>query len=190
MLNHLRERPRSEVDDCYLEMACGLWQALSLDCLPRGLSEDEVVDVEELVGAITSFLTFDACLRFVEASLILHYGGQSSLLLHSIVSPSDDTPLSPSRSRSKASRLQDLVDCTESFKCDLRSGLSAFPVTPVAALGGQETGQSSGSTGGRALKILNIARKYRYLALKPGACSLNGFLLGPAIRSYSSPSKR
>lgn len=189
VLHHLQERPRSEVDDCYLEMACALWQALSLDCLPRGLSEDELVDIEELVGAITSFLTFDGCLRFVEASLILQFSGQSSLLQNQIL-PCDDAALTPTRSRSKPPRLQPLVDCAESFKSDLRSCLTAFPATSAVAFGGQEVDQSSDSTGLRARKIHNLARKYRYLSLSPGACSINGFLLGPTIQSSSSPRKR
>ncbi|ETN37356.1 uncharacterized protein HMPREF1541_08347 [Cyphellophora europaea CBS 101466] len=175
-LHHLQERPRAAVDDCYLEMTCALWQVLSMTRLPRSLMAEELEDVEELSEAVTSFLAFDGCLGFVEANLILHYSGQSSLLVDNVLPP-EGAKSTPTGSRSRSSHVSDLIKCSESFKLDLRTSLTSFPTTSAIALGNEQAALCEFAKGSRARKIYDLARRYRYLSLSPGACSANGFLL-------------
>jgi hypothetical protein len=179
-LNHLRERPRSGFEDCWLEIACGLWQALALKQLRRDLSVDELEVAHDLCDSLVSFLTTDQCLTFVESSLILHYSGQCNLLAENIQSKLSSSTLTPTSSRSRPGCIEALVECCDLFKADLLYSITRFPA-PATASDAEEIEAlkpEAFEKRPRAGKIFTLARRYRYLALSPLAVSSNGFLLG------------
>ena len=179
-LHHLQERPRSGFDDCWLEMACGLWQALGLNQLRRNLTADELDQAQDLCDSIVSFLSTDRCLPFVEASVILHYAGDSDLLANNIQDQLGSSTLTPISSRGRPECIESFVDCCDLFKADLLYSMTRFPASgTVSDAEDIEAVKPEGfDKRPRARKIFALARKYRYLALAPQAVSMNGFLIG------------
>ena len=182
-LHHLRERPRSEAEDCWLEMSCGLWAALKIDRLRRDLTSQEMDDAEELCDGLVTFLESDRCLGFVEASIILHYSGQSTLLADNVEENLEASGLSPGSSRQKYDFLVRLIEARDLFKADLIFALKRFPasnsthnVNEIDALKPEHFEKRP-----RASKIFALARRYRWLGLAPGAVSINGFLTSGKI---------
>ncbi len=179
-LHHLKERPRSGYEDCWLEMACAFWQGLALKQLRRDLSADELDEAQDLCDSIISFLATDRCLDFVEASIILHYTGQCNLLAGNVESELNSLTLTPTSSRGRTDCLEAFVDCCDLFKTDLLYGITRFSTSgPVSNDEDIEAMKPKRfETRPRARKIFALARRYRYLTLAPQAVSINGFLMG------------
>ena len=100
-------------------MACGLWHALGLRQLRRDLGAEEADEAEDLCDSIISFLTTHKCLDFVEASIILHYSGQCSLLAENVKGKRSDSNMTPTPSRGRPEYLGAYVDACDLFKADL-----------------------------------------------------------------------
>ena len=181
-LHHLQERPRSGFEDCWLEMACGLWQALSLKQLRRDLSPDELDQAYDLCNSILSFLQTDPCMGFVEASIILHFSGQCSLLAENIGSTLSSSVLTPTSSRGRPECIEALVDCCELFKADLLYSITRFSASESGDEELEAMKPELFEKRPRARKIFATARRYRYLTLSPLANSVNGFLMGGSSR--------
>ena len=179
-LDHLKERPRSGFDDCWLEFACGFWQALRLRQLRRDLNVEELDEAHDLCDSIISFLTTRKCLDFVEASMILHYSGQCTLLAENIESKLGDARLTSTPSRSRPEYLETYVDSCDLFKADLLYSITRFPVSGIMSTEEdiEAMKPEKFEARPRARKIFALARQYRYLALAPQATSINGFLMG------------
>ena len=179
-LHHLQERPRSEADDCWLEMACALWQALSLERMRKDLTAEEANEAEDLCESLTAFMDSDQSLGFLEASIILHYSRQSDLTFDNVRYDSHDIMLTPTSSRSRPDFFRAFADARDVFKADIAYCLDRMPVTQVLTEPDQAelTETPTFPRGRRARKIFALARRYRWLALTPGAVSMNGFLFG------------
>ena len=179
-LHHLKERPRSGFEDCWLEMACGLWGAFGLRQLRRDLNVEEHDEAQDLCDSIISFLTTNKCLDFVEASMILHYSGRCSLLAENVASKLSDCNLTPTTSRGRPEYLERYVDTCHLFKADLLYSITRFPAsgTPSPEEDIEAIKPDGFDARPRARKIFALARQYRYLALAPQATSINGFLMG------------
>lgn len=179
-LNHLKERPRSGFGDCWIELACGFWQALRLRQLRRNLSVEELDEAQDLCDSIISLLTTHKCLDFVEASMILHYSGQCTLLAENIESKLSDSRLTSTPSRGRPEYLETYVDSCDLFKADLLYSITRFPVSGTTSTEEdiEAMKPEKFEARPRARKIFALARQYRYLALAPQATSINGFLMG------------
>ena len=179
-LHHLQERPRSETDECWLEMSSALWQALNLEKLRKDQTTEELIEVEELCESLTAFMESDQCLGFLEASIILHYSGHSDLLSQNVRSDNCDVLLTPTSSRSRPDFFRAFMDARDVFKADIAYCLDRLPATQVLTESNESELKETPSfpRGRRARKIFALARRYRWLALRPGAVSMNGFLSG------------
>lgn len=179
-LQRLQERPRTELGDCWLEMACGLWQALSVDRLRRDMTAEEIEEAEELCETLTTFMESDQCLGFLEASIILHYSGQSDMLSNNVQVGLSESNLTPSISRSRPEFFKRFTDVCASFKSDINHCLDRLPATSEVLTGvdTEVTDASDFPSSRRAHKIFTLARRHRWLVLAPRAVSMNGFLLG------------
>jgi hypothetical protein len=177
-LQNMQERPRSGYGDCWIEMACGLWQALSIKQIRKDLSEDEMDQAQEMCESLRFFLSGKGCLGFVEASIILHYTGGCNLLADNVVDEPSPELLTPISSRARPEFLETLISACELFKADLLYSVTRFPATSTYTSTDELTGLKPEGFDGRARDIFALARKYRYLAWAPQAVSINGFLFG------------
>ena len=160
-------------------MSCGFWGALKIDRLRRDLANQEVDDAEDLCDTLITFLDSERCLGFVEASIILYYSGQSTLVADNVEEDLEASSLSLVSSRQKHDFLLQLIEVRDLFKADLAFALKRFPASS-STLGVNEIDALKPELfekRPRARKIFALARRYRWLALAPGAVSMNGFLM-------------
>ena len=80
-LQNLRDDPERHYYGSYFEMAYGIWNALHLVHLPTDLDEPEITEATTLLREITSYITSEECLRWVETAIIINYVGKWSKLL-------------------------------------------------------------------------------------------------------------
>lgn len=159
-------------------MDCG---RRSLKALRRDLSPGEIDEAQDLMDNVVSFLTTDKCLSFVEASFILHYSSQCTLLNQNIGTSMSSSTLTPTSSRGRSDLIDAFVECCDLFKADLLYSTVRFPaslngtgVEDLEALKPENFEKRP-----RARKVFTLARRYRYLTSSPLAVSSNGFLMSP-----------
>ncbi|KAI0150064.1 hypothetical protein F4776DRAFT_604316 [Hypoxylon sp. NC0597] len=70
---------------CYFEMAYGLWNALHLSQFPDIQDIQEAHEAEILLQKLTDFISTPACLRWIEAAIIINYRGRFPHLLYNAV---------------------------------------------------------------------------------------------------------
>lgn len=83
-LQRLRERPRDGIFPNYLEMVYGLWGAMKLPHLRSDLDATETAQAGRLCDRLTQFLTTDRCLGWIEAAIIINYGGRWMQLIDNV----------------------------------------------------------------------------------------------------------
>ncbi|KAI1375324.1 hypothetical protein F4677DRAFT_446406 [Hypoxylon crocopeplum] len=72
---------------CYFQMAYGLWNTLKLIEFPDIQDAQEATEAEALMRKLTEFISTPACLRWVEAAIIINYEGRfPHLLLNAVES--------------------------------------------------------------------------------------------------------
>ena len=80
-LQNFRDDPERHAYDSSFEMAYGLRNALHLIGLPLDLDNDEKIEeASTLLQGLTSYISFERCLRWVETAILFNYVGKWSKL--------------------------------------------------------------------------------------------------------------
>jgi len=83
-LRSLRVDPRKHNwNQCYFDMAYGIWGALKLSEFEVRFSSDERLEVASILDKLSNFITSTKCLTWIETAIIVNYSaGYSHLLLN------------------------------------------------------------------------------------------------------------
>ncbi|OTB02990.1 hypothetical protein M426DRAFT_188767 [Hypoxylon sp. CI-4A] len=69
----------------YFGMAYGLWNAFFLDEFPEIEDAKEALEAEQMLQKLTEFITWPACLRWIETAILINYKNQFPHLLYNAV---------------------------------------------------------------------------------------------------------
>jgi hypothetical protein len=159
-------------------MACGLWGCLKLTNVRRDLAPEETRDAEDMCNAMSWFLTTETCMGFVEASIVLHFSENSTVLLDNIeealvsAQSNDYQEISTAFSKFREAR--------QTFLSDLAFIIvSVWPKDDLPPYWKSKYGDCPKGFYERSLakKILCVAGGYAWLAWGRGALSINCFAI-------------
>ena len=179
-LQRLREHPKNGNIPTYLEMVHGLWDALKLTHLRWDLDGEEVAKAGTLCDQLSSFLTTDKCLGWIEAAIIINYAGRWNQLIES----AEEVLEIPPDPRSSTAAFHRFHDARRALMADFIYVLSStWPKkdhlhsppgkTPKMPHGFQQRPL--------ARKLIAIARNYHWL-LTPGYIRpTNGYSIDPQL---------
>lgn len=179
-LKQLRERPKNGIFPTYLEIVYGLWDALRLSHLRRDLDADEIAKASLLCDHLSSFLSTEKCLGWIEAVIIINYAGRWNQLIENAeevleISPDPRSP-TPAFHRFHNARHTLMTDF--SYILSSTWPRNEHLHSPPGSRANVPPGFQQRPL---ARKIAVLARQYQWL-LSPGYVRpTNGYLIDPQL---------